>query len=114
MVKNVGAPPEPAELPTRLIDHVEVEVEVILGDARLSVAELARLEPGDFVAVDRKLSEAAEIRVNGRVIDAVMIDKSIEDGYLIIWKGVTLGEINIYDKSVPRIGAKDAKGKKKD
>ena len=68
MVKNVGAPPEPAELPTRLIDHVEVEVEVILGEARLSVAELARLEPGDLVAVDRKLSEAAEIRVNGRVI----------------------------------------------
>jgi len=56
------------ELPPRLIDHVEVEIEVILGDARLSVAQLSRLERGDVVPVDRKLSEAAEIRVNGRVI----------------------------------------------
>lgn len=59
---------EQVEPPVRLIDHVEVEVEVILGEARLSVAELGRLEPGDVVPVDRKLSEAAEIRVNGRVI----------------------------------------------
>jgi flagellar motor switch protein FliN/FliY len=56
------------ELPTRLIDHVEVEVEVILGEIRLSVADLARLEPGDILTIDRKLSEAAEIRVNGRII----------------------------------------------
>ena len=57
-----------AELPTRLIDHVEVDVEVIIGETRLSVADLARLETGDILPIDRKLSEAAEIRVNGRVI----------------------------------------------
>ena len=68
MVDNDSETPEPTELPARLIDHVEVEVEVILGEARLSVADLARLEPGDLVPLDRKLSEAAEIRVNGRVI----------------------------------------------
>lgn len=60
--------PSAAELPTRLIDHVEVDVEVILGEARLCVAELAALAKGDLVPVDRKLGEAAEIRVNGRVI----------------------------------------------
>lgn len=59
---------EPAELPARLIDHVEVEIEVILGNARLSVADLARLEAGDLIPIDRKLSEAAELRTNGRVI----------------------------------------------
>jgi flagellar motor switch protein FliN/FliY len=58
----------PGELPARLIDHVEIELEVLLGDARLTVSELSRLKPGDVVPIDRKLSEAAEIRVNGRVI----------------------------------------------
>jgi hypothetical protein len=52
-------------------------------------------------------------RVNGRVVDAVIIDKQIEDGYLIIWRGVTLAEINVYDKIVPRIGASDVEKKKK-
>lgn len=52
-------------------------------------------------------------RVNGRVVDAVVIDKQIDDGYLIIWRGVTLAEINVYDKTVPRIGASEAEKKKK-
>lgn len=60
--------PSATELPTRLIDHVEVDVEVILGEAHLCVAELAALAKGDLVPVDRRLGEAAEIRVNGRVI----------------------------------------------
>ncbi len=68
MVGHEGETAEAVELPARLIDHVEVEVEAILGDARLSVADLARLEVGDLVPIDRKLSEAAELRVNGRVI----------------------------------------------
>jgi len=58
----------PEELPSRLIDHVEIELEVLLGDARLTVSQLSKLKPGDVVAIDRKLSEAAQIRVNGRVI----------------------------------------------
>lgn len=53
-------------------------------------------------------------RVNGFPRDAVVIDKQIDDGFLIIWKGVTLQEINTYDKIAPRIGAKDDKKKKKD
>lgn len=68
MVKNATAKSETAELPQRLIAHVEVDVEVILGTAHLSVARLGELEKGALVEVDRKLSEAAELRVNGRVI----------------------------------------------
>ncbi len=56
------------ELPSRLIDHVEVEVEVLLGEAMISVSRLSSLQPGDVVPVDRKLSETAEIRVNGHII----------------------------------------------
>ena len=60
--------PPALELSSRVIDHVQVELDVVLGEARLSIAELSRLDCGDLVPIDRKLSEAAEIRVNGRPI----------------------------------------------
>ena len=50
-------------------------------------------------------------RVLTRFVDAVIIDKPVTDGYLIIWKGVTLEEINLYDKVAPRIGAEKKKKK---
>lgn len=59
---------EPLELEQCLIDDIEVEVEVRLGEARLTVAELTRLATGDVVPIDRKISETLDIRVNGRVI----------------------------------------------
>ena len=49
-------------------------------------------------------------QLNGRVVDGVMIDKQVDDGQLIIWKGVTVADINILDKELPRTGAV---GKKK-
>ena len=58
-----------AEKPTsRLIDHVDVEVEILLGATQITVAELERLKQGDTIEVDRFISEAADIRVNGRTI----------------------------------------------
>lgn len=68
MVKKTVDADLKEELPSRLIDHVEVDVEVVLGDARMSISDLTKLDRGDVVKVDRKLSEAAEIRVNGRRI----------------------------------------------
>ncbi|BCU78975.1 hypothetical protein llg_36900 [Luteolibacter sp. LG18] len=50
--------------------------------------------------------------VNGRAVDAVLIDKQVTDGKLVIWKGITALEIQECDKLVPRPGAKD-KDKKK-
>ena len=60
-----SAKPAPA---STLIEHVEVEIEVLLGEARLTVAELGKLAMGDVLPVDRSIAEAADIRVNGRVI----------------------------------------------
>ena len=70
MVDTTSLPKGEAPTPTaaKLIDHVEIEVEVVLGEARLTVADLNRLATGDVLPVDRMLSEAADIRVNGRVI----------------------------------------------
>jgi len=48
-------------------------------------------------------------QVSGRVVDGVLIDRQVDDGMIVIWKGVTLAEIEAYDKVTPRIG----QGKKK-
>lgn len=45
-------------------------------------------------------------RVNGRIVDAVIVDKQISDGYLVIWKGIGAAEIDLFDSKVPRIGQK--------
>lgn len=49
-------------------------------------------------------------QVNGRAVDGVLIDKQVNDGFIVIWKGVTLADITLFDKEMPRIGAE---GKKK-
>lgn len=49
-------------------------------------------------------------QVNGRVVDGVFLDRQIDDGVLVIWKGVTLADITLLDSALPRAGAK---GKKK-
>ena len=52
-------------------------------------------------------------RVNGRIVDGVIIDKGIDDGVIVIWQGVTLDDINALDKILPRIGQEKPKGDKK-
>jgi hypothetical protein len=44
--------------------------------------------------------------VNGRVVDAVIIDKQVDDGHVVIWKGIGQAEIDAFDAMVPRIGEK--------
>jgi hypothetical protein len=50
--------------------------------------------------------------VNGRVVDAVMVDKQIDDGMVVIWKGIGQAEIAAFDQEVPRIGEAKPRGKK--
>ncbi len=49
-------------------------------------------------------------QVNGRVVDGVFLDRQIDDGVLVIWKGITLADITLLEESLPRAGAG---GKKK-
>lgn len=49
--------------------------------------------------------------INGRPVDGVLIDKQIDDGIIVAWKGVNLADIAIFDESLPRIGA-DGRNKK--
>ena len=49
--------------------------------------------------------------VNGRIVDAVIIDKEVNDGYLVIWKGIGAAEIDAFDQTVPRFGEKKPRKK---
>lgn len=49
--------------------------------------------------------------VNGRVVDGVLIDKQVEDGRIVIWKGVTLADVTLFDEALPRVGQEEKKKK---
>ncbi len=49
-------------------------------------------------------------QINGRVVDGILIDKTVNDGFIVIWKGVTLADVAMLDEQMPRIGSE---GKKK-
>ena len=49
-------------------------------------------------------------KFNGRVVDVVLIDQPVKDGYIVIWNGITDAEIKECDKHLPRI-AKEQKKK---
>ncbi len=49
-------------------------------------------------------------RVNGRIVDGVVIDQQINDGEVVIWKGLSLAEVKGLDKTTPRIGEKKPRG----
>ncbi|WP_332819465.1 FliM/FliN family flagellar motor C-terminal domain-containing protein [Sphingopyxis sp.] len=52
----------------RLIDHVEVICEAILGSGTITIGQLDRLVPGEMLMLDSSPADPAEIRVNGKVI----------------------------------------------
>ena len=41
-----------------------------------------------------------------------IIDQPINDGVLVVWKGITLADLSIFDKSTKRSGEDDKKNKK--
>ena len=52
-------------------------------------------------------------QANGRVVDGVIIDKAVDDGLIVIWKGLTDDDVKLFDKVLPRIGDDGKKKKKK-
>ena len=74
---------------------------------RLNKAATGRLNSISTANIGRFLVAQA----NGRVVDGVLIDKPVNDGYIVIWKGLTQDDIKLLDKELPRIN--DDKDKKK-
>lgn len=46
----------------------------------------------------------------GRIVDGVLIDGPVDDGAIVIWKGLTLEEIREIDTFIPRIGENKKRG----
>jgi hypothetical protein len=42
-------------------------------------------------------------------VDAVVIDKQVSDGVIVIWKGVTLADVKILEEEIPRSDAETNK-----
>lgn len=40
----------------------------------------------------------------GRIVDGVMVDGPVDDGAIVIWRGLSLEEVHEIDKAMPRIG----------
>lgn len=51
------------------------------------------------------------IQVNGRAVDVLFIDKAVEDGLIVVWKGLTLADTSTLDDEKPRINADGKKNK---
>lgn len=43
----------------------------------------------------------------GRIVDGVLVDGPVDDGAIVIWRGLSLEEVNQLDKALPRIGGKE-------
>ena len=70
----------------RLLD-VPVTVSAILGHARMPIGEVLKVGPGTLLALDRRVGEAIDIRVNDRLVargEVVLVDDRL---------GVTMTEI---------------------
>ncbi|WP_413710017.1 FliM/FliN family flagellar motor switch protein [Rhizobium sp. Rhizsp82] len=50
------------------VDDIPVEIEVVIGRARVSVAELMRVDPGHSFRLDSRFGGPVELLVNGRLI----------------------------------------------
>ena len=60
-----------------LVWDIPVEINIVMGTARLTVARLMELENGEVVELDRRVGEPLDIAVNGRNIakgEIVMMD----------------------------------------
>jgi flagellar motor switch protein FliN/FliY len=56
-----------AELSERVND-IPLEIEAVIGRAKVSVAELTRVDPGHRLRLDKQFGEPVELLVNGRLI----------------------------------------------
>ncbi len=65
---EAGARPQGAASHMLSIMRIPVQVQVFLGSASMSIADLMKLERGAVIALDHNISDPVAIVVNGRVI----------------------------------------------
>lgn len=52
-------------------------------------------------------------QANGRVVDAVIIDRPVQDGRIVIWKGISPQEVKALEGTLPYIGETPAQFKQR-
>ncbi|PZO81783.1 MAG: flagellar motor switch protein FliN [Mesorhizobium amorphae] len=82
--RRTAQAPQRAPSAGSVIMGIPVEVQIVLGSAEMSVAELMALGKGSTVALDRRIGEPVEMVVNGR--------------------RVARGEITVLDEDPSRFG----------
>lgn len=60
--------PPRGSIDPKLIDKVDVTLEAFLGDARMTVGQVAGLSAGSLVELDAPLSQTVELRLNGLAV----------------------------------------------
>ena len=65
--EQADAPPD-RRLDRKLIEHVDIRLEAVLGYAGMTVGEFDGLAQGSVVSLDRSLNQAVDLKVNGRTI----------------------------------------------
>jgi flagellar motor switch protein FliN/FliY len=70
----------PGQNNIELVMRIPVKVEVVLGTARMTIAELMQLGPGAVVQLDRHVGEPIDVMVNGRLVarGEVVVDENDE------------------------------------
>ncbi len=87
-LRRAGAEPLAQELHT--VMRIPVTLQVVLGQARMSIARLMKLGPGSVVPLDHRVGEPVDVVVNGRLVargEVVLLEGESERF------GITLTEI---------------------
>lgn len=69
------------------------------GNAAKRLSALSNINQGKWLVA----------QVNGRLVDAVLVDQPINDGVLVVWKGITLADLSAFDETIKRSGEKSDK-----
>lgn len=68
--------------------NVSLNVQVVLGQARMSISQLLSLARGSVIEIERKIGEPLDVMINDRLVARGDLVKVGEDGI-----GITLTEI---------------------
>lgn len=80
--------PEGAGQSVNAMMNVSLDVQVVLGQTRLPVAQLLSLSRGSVVELDKRIGQPLEVMINDRLVARGDLVKVGEDGL-----GITLTEI---------------------
>jgi hypothetical protein len=68
----------------------------IKDNARRRLAAITQINSGKWLVC----------KAFGRIVDGVLVGDPVDDGVVVLWKGLSIEEIGLLDEALPRIGEK--------